>query len=63
MAKGDQALAALAAGCIELELDAAAPGQTAELAQEFVARHVTWMAIDQRGVKIRPLVGGGEGGE
>jgi hypothetical protein len=51
-------MAALAAGRIELELDAAA-----ELAQEFVARHGTWMAIDQRGVKTRPLVGGGEGRE
>jgi hypothetical protein len=51
-------MSALAAGRIELELDAAALGQTAELAQQFVARHATWMAVDQRRVKTRALVGG-----
>jgi hypothetical protein len=47
---------ALAAGRIELELDAAAPRQAAKLAQEFIARQRIWMAIDQRQVKTRPLV-------
>jgi hypothetical protein len=49
-------MATLPAGRIELELDAAAPGQTAELAQQFVARHGTWMAIDQRRGKATPSI-------
>jgi hypothetical protein len=55
MAKGDEAMPALAAGRIEFELDAAPPGQTAELAQQSVARHRTWMAIDQTRVTTRAL--------
>ncbi|HEX2478938.1 MAG TPA: hypothetical protein VHK45_06630 [Geminicoccaceae bacterium] len=46
---------ALAAGCIELKLNAPPLGQTTQLAQQFVTRHATWMAIDRRGVKAEPL--------
>jgi hypothetical protein len=44
---------------IELESDAPASGQTAELAQRFVARHATWMPSDRPRVKIEPLAGKG----
>jgi hypothetical protein len=51
MAKGDQAMPGLAAGRIELEPHAPGSGQTAELAQQFVARHDPWMAIAGSRVK------------
>jgi hypothetical protein len=58
-AEGDQIMPTLAAGCIKLELNAPAPGQTAQLAQQFVARHATWMTIDRRGVKAKLLARNG----
>jgi hypothetical protein len=53
MAKRDEAVSTFAAGCIELELHTPPPRQTAELAQQFVAGHKTWMAIDIAAVKAR----------
>jgi hypothetical protein len=41
----------LAGGRIELEPHAPGSGQTAELAQQFVARHDPWMAIAGSRVK------------
>ena len=46
---------ALAAGRVEFELNAPSPSQTAQLAQRFVARHGTWMAIDGRRIKAEPV--------
>ena len=46
-------MAALAPSGIEIETLAPALGQTAELAQEFVPRHVAWIAVDIAGVKAR----------
>jgi hypothetical protein len=57
--KHDQAMPALAPGCIEFKLNAPPSGQATQLAQQFVARHATWMTIDRRGVKAEPLEGGG----
>jgi len=54
MPKGDQTMPTLAAGRVELELNAPAPGQATQLAQQFVAGHGRWMAIDQNGVKTAP---------
>jgi hypothetical protein len=51
----DQAMPALAPGCIEFKLNAPLFGQATQLAQQFVARHATWMAIDRRGAKAEPL--------
>ena len=57
MAKGDQAMPALAARRVELELKALALGQATQLAQQFDSGHGRRMAIDQSGVKIVPPAG------
>jgi hypothetical protein len=57
MAKDDQAMPALAAGRIKFKLHAPAPGQATQLAQQFIAGHGRWMAIDQNGVKAAPPAG------
>jgi hypothetical protein len=44
-------MTALAAGAIELEMDTAASGQAAELAQQLIASHERWIAVAAIGVK------------
>jgi hypothetical protein len=55
MTKDDQAMPALAAGSVEFELNAPAPGQAPQLAEQFIARHTTRMTTDRNGVKTKAL--------
>jgi hypothetical protein len=51
----DQAVPALAAARIEIELNLPAPGETAKLAQQLVAIHGQCIAVGRAGVKLGAL--------